>query len=394
MRRLFRGLGRNVIGLGAASFFTDLASEMITPLIPIFLSKELKAGRAILGLIEGVSDSVASLLRLISGWLSDRLRKRKILIFVGYGFSVVMRPLMAVVGTAWHLGLLRLIDRVGKGIRLAPRDALIADSCEPAARGKAFGFQRMMDNLGGVLGMLIAAALLLHFAGHYRKIFLLTAIPASCVLLVIALVLRDRPSTAPPAKLRLSLRPFGFEFRWFLLTVVVFTLGNSSDLFIIARLSHVGMQDHWVVLIWCGHTAIRMLAALPAGMLADRFGKKRLVFVGWLLYAGVYAGLAFASSAASLMALLAAYALYWSLAESVLRAVVADLVPEELRGTAYGLYHFCVGIAILPANLLFGLLWDRVSAPAAFLTGAGLAALACLLWLRLRRPTSLRPAAP
>jgi MFS family permease len=390
--RLTRGLGRNVVGLGAASFFTDLAAEMITPLIPLFLEKKFGAGKLILGAIEGTADSVASLLRLVSGWFSDKVRKRKFLILIGYGFSVVARPLMALVAAVWHVATLRFLDRFGKGIRLAPRDALIADSCDPEVRGKAFGLQRAMDNLGGFLGMLVAAALLAVFNDDFQKVFLVTAIPAAAVILVIALVVRDKPPTAAPAKLQVSFKPFGPEFNWFLVTVTVFTLGNSTDLFLLWRLKELGLAPKWVLLAWSGHTLIRMILALPAGMLADRIGKKPLVFTGWIAYVAVYAGFAFTTSLATALALVALYAVYWSFAESVLRAIVADLVPERLRGTAYGMYWFCVGIAILPANLAFGLLWDRVGIRTAFLASAGLALAATLMLVRI--PASRRPAAP
>jgi len=394
VRRLFRGLGRNVVGLGFASFFTDLASEMVTPLFPLFLKKELHAARAVLGAIEGISDAVASLLRLVSGWLSDRLRRRKALIFAGYGVGAVVRPLIGFATAVWHLGAIRIADRIGKGIRLAPRDALLADSCDPAHRGKAFGFQRAMDNLGGVLGMLLAAWMLARSGQNLRQVFFWTAIPAACVLLVIAVVLRDKPSTAPPAKLKLTLKPFDPRFRGFLLTVVIFTLGNSSDLFILWRLSDLGLADPWIPIVWCAHTAIRMVFAIPAGIVADRLGRKRVVLAGWIVYAAAYAGLGLTTSLPVAFVLVALYGLYWSLAESLLRAMVADLVPPELRGTAYGMYWFAVGIAILPANLLFGLVWDRWHAGPAFLMEAAFALVATgmLLALPLRKPDGIAAA--
>ncbi len=380
------GLGRNVVGVGFASFLTDFGSEMGTPLLPIFLRKELHATQAALGVIEGIADSAASLLRLVSGWASDRLGKRKAFIFLGYGVAAVMRPLIGLARAAWHLGLIRFVDRVGKAVRLAPRDALIAESCEPSARGKAFGFQRAMDNLGGVLGMLLAAYLLSAWKGDYRRVFLLSAVPSACVLLVIAFVLRDVAPKAPPARLRLTLAPFGREFRWFLLTVAVFTLGNSSDLFILWRLSDLGLEDEWVLLVWCGHTLVRMVAALPAGALADRMGRRPLVLAGWLVYAGVYAGLGVTASLPVALVLVGIYGLYWSLAESLLRAMVADLVPAELRGTAYGMYWFTVGIAVLPASLVFGFLWKAFGPLPPFLTAAALAAAASFMLLRVRTP--------
>lgn len=390
MGGLLRGLGRNVVALGAVSFFTDFAAEMITPLIPIFLTERLLARSSTLGLIEGLADATASLLRIVSGWLSDRFRRRKIFIVIGYGFSAVVRPLMGLATLAWHVGIIRGVDRFGKGVRLAARDALIADSCDPEVRGKAFGLQRALDNLGGVVGMLVAALLLWWMNENFRAVFLLAAIPAALVLVVLALFVRDIPPSHPPAPLRLTLKPFGAEFRWFLLTVTVFTLGNSSDLFFIPRLRELGVPVRWVPLVWCGHTLIRMLAALPAGILADRVGKKSMVLAGWLVYAVVYAGMGLTDSLGWALALLALYGLYWSLAESVLRAIVADLVPQELRGTAYGMYWFCVGIAVLPANLIFGILYDKVGRGSAFLTGAGLSLLACMMLLKVpaRKPAS------
>lgn len=392
MRQFLRGLGRNVLGLGLASFFTDLASEMATPLLPVLLERELHAGRFALAWIEGLAETVTSLLRIASGWLSDRIGKRKFLIFLGYGISGLLRPLYGFVSVAWQVGALRVSDRICKAIRLAPRDALLADSADPAFRGRAFGFQRAMDNLGGVLGMLVASALLWNSDARLREIFRYTAIPAVGVLVVVGLVLRDRPSAAPPAPVRLTLAPFDGRFRWFLATVAVFTLGNSSDLLILARLRELGLGIKWIPLVWCGHTAVRMLSALPAGLLADRLGRKPLVLAGWMVYVVVYAGLGLADGLPVALALVGLYGLYWSLAESLLRAMVADLVPPEHRGTAYGLYWAAVGVTVLPANLLFNRVWERWTAAPAFLMEAGFAAAAGLMLLAL--PVRKTDAAP
>jgi MFS family permease len=383
MKGFFRGLGRNVVGLGFASFFTDLASEMATPLIPLLLETLPGGGRAALAWIEGAAESATSLLRIFSGWLSDRVGRRKPLIFLGYSVSGAVRPLYGLVQAAWHAGGIRIVDRICKAVRLAPRDALLADSCEPALRGRAFGFQRAMDNLGGVLGMLIAWAILRTSMGRLREVFFITGIPAVFVLGVVGLVLKDRPSSRPPARVKLTLAPFGSSFRWFLAVAAVFTLGNSSDLLLISRLRDLGLGAEWIPLVWCGHTAVRMVTAIPAGLLADRFGKKRIILVGWLVYAAVYAGLGLTSTLAVALVLVGVYGLYWSLGESLLRALVADLVPEDLRGTAYGLYWFAVGLAVLPANLLFSGAWTRWGARPAFLLEAGFAVLAGALLLAL-----------
>jgi MFS family permease len=384
MKRFFRGLGRNVVGLGFASFFTDLASEMATPLIPLLLETFPGGGRAALAWIEGAAESATSLLRIFSGWISDRVGRRKPLIFLGYGVSGAVRPLYGLAQAAWHAGGIRIVDRICKAVRLAPRDALLADSCDPGARGRAFGFQRAMDNLGGVLGMLIAWALLRNSMGRLREVFFITAIPAVFVLGVVGLVLKDKPSSTPPARLTLTLAPFGPSFRWFLVVVAVFTLGNSSDLLLISRLRELGLDGGWVPLVWCGHTAVRMVTAIPAGLLADRFGKKRIVLIGWLVYAAVYGGLGLTNTLSTALVLVGLYGLYWSLGESLLRAIVADLVPEELRGTAYGMYWFAVGLAVLPANLLFSGAWTRWGARPAFLMEAGFALIASAFLMAIR----------
>ena len=382
MRRLFKGLGPNVIALGAASFFTDFGAELVVPLLPAFILSLGGTART-LGWIEGVSDSAASLLRIVSGWLSDRLRRRKFFVLAGYGIASVARPLYGLAAVAWHAGAVRLADRLGKGLRLAARDALIADSCEPWARGKAFGLQKAMDHFGATLGPLLAMVLL---ANHwdYRGVFFLTAIPAAMVLFVIGGFVRDIPSDRPPEKLRLSLAPFDANFKWFLLTVTVFTLGNSSDLFILWHARDVGIAEHQVPLVWSGICLVRALASIPGGMLADRFDRRYVVITGFAVYAIVYTGLAFATTWQAYLALVLFYGLYHALAESVLRAIVTDIVPAHLRGTAFGMFHFCMGLAFLPASLVFGMLMYRYGATPAFLVGAVMAMIAAVMMLRVR----------
>lgn len=383
MRRLLKGLGPNVIALGFASFFTDFAAEMIVPLLAVFLTDSLKASRAALGLIEGLSESAASLLRVVSGWWSDKVRRRKPFILLGYGITSIARPLFGLAAAAWHVGAIRLLDRVGKGVRLSARDALIADSCEPWARGKAFGLQRALDHLGAMIAPLVAY-LLLSGGWDVREIFLLTAIPAALVLLVIGGFVRDIPFAGPAPKLRLSLAPFDANFRWFLLTVTVFTLANSSDQFILLRARDCGLEAKHLPLVWSGLCLVRMLVSLPAGIWSDRVDRRWVVLAGWIVYVLVYAGLAFARTPAAFLALVGVYGLHHALSESVLRAVVADLVPSSHRGTAYGLFHFCAGMAYLPASFGFGLIAVTWGTGTAFLVGAGIAAVACLMLLKVR----------
>ena len=382
MRRLLRGLGPNVIALGFASFFTDFGAELVVPLLPDFL-RTMGATPRTLGWIEGISDSLASVFRVVSGWLSDRLGRRKIFVLAGYGIASVARPFFGLARVAWHVGVVRIADRFGKGLRLAARDALIADSSEPSARGKAFGFQKAMDHSGATLGPLLALLLLAH-GWDYRGVFFLTAIPAAMVLLVIGVFVRDVPSAQAPAKLKLSLAPFDGNFKWFLLTVTVFTLGNSSDLFILWRAVDLGIPRHLVPLVWSGICLVRALSSIPGGMLADRFDRRYVVIAGFAVYATVYAGLAFAATWPVYLALVLFYGLYHALADSVLRAIVTDIVPGHLRGTAFGMFHFCMGLAFLPASILFGTLMDLWGPRPAFLVGAAMAAVASVMMLRVR----------
>ncbi len=382
MRRLLKGLGPNVVALGFASFFTDFGAELVVPLLPGFL-RSMGATTQTLGWIEGIADSLASVFRVVSGWLSDWLGKRKVFVLAGYGIASVARPLFGVATMVWHAGVVRIADRFGKGLRLAARDALIADSCEPWARGKAFGFQKAMDHFGATLGPLLAAGLLAAGWG-VRGVFLLTAIPAAMVLFVIGGFVRDVPSAIPAPKLRLSLAPFDANFKWFLLTVTVFTLGNSSDLFILWRAVEVGVPEHNVPLVWSGICLVRALASIPGGLLADRIDRRYVVIAGFAVYATVYAGLAFASTWPAYLALVLFYGLYHALAESVLRAIVTDIVPAHLRGTAFGMFHFCMGIAFLPASIVFGTIMKAYGPAPAFLTGAVMAAIAAVMMLRVK----------
>ncbi|MEK7468480.1 MAG: MFS transporter [Planctomycetota bacterium] len=394
MKRLFHGLRPNVLWLGFASFFTDFASEMVFPLMPHFLTTVLGASKATLGLIEGAADSLAALLRIFSGWASDRAGKRKPFIFWGYFLSSAMRPLYAIVTAPWHVFVIRMADRLGKGTRLAARDALIADSCDSEARGRAYGLQNAMDQFGAAVGPLVAGAMLAS-GMSFRSVFLWTAVPAAFVMMFIGFLVREVPSRAEAKPLSLSLRPFSGNFRWFLATVAVFTLANSSDAFLVQRMPEVGIPLGWATVAWSGFSVLKGMVALAGGAIADRFDRRRVVLAGWLIYAAVYCGFAFASKPAPFLLCLAAYTLFNALATSVQRAVVADLVPPELKGTAFGLFYFAVGITALPASFLFGALSESFSPKTAFLTEAAIALVACAMLLAVRKPVrAVNPARP
>ncbi len=387
-RQRLLGLDRNVLLLGVVSLLTDVSSEMIYPLIPVFLTTVLGAGMGFVGLVEGVAESTASLLKLFSGWISDRLGMRKRLVLGGYSLSTLSRPLMAAATAGWHVLAVRFADRVGKGIRTSPRDALIADFSRPEERGRSFGFHRGMDHVGAIIGPLIAFGMLQYLAWDYRTIFWWAFLPGLLSVAVILWGVSERtptPSTGPP--IILSLAPFDRRFRLFLLLVGLFTLGNSSDAFLILRAKQGGIPVVHLPLLWIALHITKMASSLPAGITSDRIGRRALIISGWLVYALVYLGFAYAISVWQIWGLFLAYGLFFGLTEGVEKAMVADLVPEPLRGTAYGLYNGAIGLATLPASLIMGFLWETVGIPAAFGFGALMAVLAAGgLWLLLRRP--------
>ena len=385
-----RRLPRAVIALGVVSFLTDLSSEMIYPLLPVFLAGTLGAGAVALGTIEGLAESTAAFLKVVSGRWTDRTRRRKPLIVSGYGLSGAARPLIGAAAIWPVVALLRFIDRVGKGLRTSPRDALIADVTPPDRRGAAYGLHRAMDHAGAVAGPLVAAGLLLIPSMTLRGVFLLAAIPAVLVMVVLVVAVREPAAEGPPAaSVRTSLlsdwSAMGSDFRRLLLAVLVFTLGNSTDAFLLLRLSEAGLAAGSIALLWSAHHMVKMAATFVGGRWSDRTGRRRLVLAGWLIYAAVYVAFAVASTQTGLIAVFLAYGLYFGLTEPVERSWVAELAPRNLRGSAFGLYHGTIGIAALPASLIFGAIYVTAGPAAAFLTGAGLAVIAVVLLGRVEQ---------
>lgn len=378
-------VGRNVYVLGGVSLLTDVSTEMIYPFLPTFLTKVLGASPTFVGLVEGVAETTASLLKLLSGWLSDRLRRRKSLVVAGYTLSSSTRPFMAMAAFPWHVLVLRFVDRVGKGLRTSPRDALIADSTDEAIRGRAFGLHRAMDHLGAVFGPLIAFLLLPLVHGSLRAIFWLSSVPAALSVALLVGFVQEHPSKAakdPPTP-ALHLKPFDRRFTTFLLIIALFTLGNSSDAFLLLRAEQVGVASTHLPLLWLLLHVVKSGSAVPGGMLSDRFGRKVGIISGWIVYGAAYLGFANAEEAWQIWGLFALYGLFFGLTEGVERALVADLVPAHAQATAFGLYHATIGFTALPASLLMGFLWERFGAPFAFTVGASLAFFAALLFLFL-----------
>jgi MFS family permease len=374
---------RTVVALGVVSLLTDLSSEMIYPLLPIFLVSVLGAGTLALGLIEGVAESTAALLKVASGVWTDRTRRRKPLVVAGYALSGAMRPLIGL-ATAWPAVLaLRFVDRVGKGLRTSPRDALIADVTDASARGAAYGFHRAMDHAGAVLGPLVAAVLLNAAGLSLRQVFLLSAIPAVAVLVALLFGVKETPlaiARLPDASPGLApWSALGADYRRLLVAVSVFTLGNSADAFLLLRLGGAGVAAEGIALLWSAHHVVKMLANHFGGQLSDRVGPRPMILFGWLFYSAIFLLFGWLDSVPWLIAVFLAYGLYFGLVEPAERAWVAGLVPPELRGTAFGWYHCAVGLAALPASVAFGLLWQRWGAGVAFSAGAMFAALAAAL---------------
>jgi MFS family permease len=379
-----------VWALGWVSFFTDVSTEIIYPLLPVFLTVTLGASMAFVGLIEGVAESTASLLKIASGWWSDRVRKRKPLMIAGYGLSALTRPLIALATTGGHVFAARFIDRIGKGIRTAPRDALLAASVPADQRGAAFGVQRMMDNAGAVVGPLIAWSLLHWVTGDFRVLFWIAVIPMFGAMLALIFGTKEQAqissTLAPAAPVAFKVTP---EFKSYLGAVLLFTLGNSSDAFLLLRAQAVGVPVSSLPLLWMALHLVKSASSYPAGVLSDRIGRRGLIVGGWCVYALVYLGFGFANEAWHIWALFLIYGLFFGMTESSERALVADFYPDAQRGRAFGSFNFITGIGALPASLLMGWLWTTFGPAVAFGTGAGLALGAAAWFLFMVKPQTV-----
>ena len=389
-RRSFRSLPRNVWATTLTSLLTDISSEMIFNLLPLFLANVLGASTALIGLIEGIAETTSSLLKGVSGWLSDKWGARKGLAVAGYSLSAVAKPFLYL-ATSWAgVLVVRFADRIGKGIRNSPRDALIADSVSAEQRGAAFGLHRAGDTAGALIGMVIALAVVLATQAQavelsretFQTLILISILPAALAVVVLIVGVREvRKVRASEDGVRLkgALNP---DFRYFLGVIALFTLGNSSDAFLILRAQERGLNVAGVLGMLISFNLIYSVFSAPLGALSDRIGRRRLLIGGWLVYGAIYLGFAVAQTAAHIWIVYALYGLYYAATEGTAKALVADLIPPEQRGTAYGYYNMVVGLMALPASLLAGVLWQGVGgwggfgASAPFIAGAALALLA------------------
>ena len=395
----FFGFGKNVFVAGLVSFFMDVSSEMIYPLVPLFLSNVLGVNKSVIGLIEGIAESTASLLKVFSGWLSDRIGNRKWLMAAGYGISTLSRPIVAI-ATGWHhvMGS-RFMDRFGKGVRTAPRDAIIAESTERSFLGRAFSFHRSLDTMGAVVGPSLAFFLLSLFLNDYRKVFWLSMIPGLIAVLLIIFfitekkkkrekisfgVLSSENTVIPPNPPLLKGGRgglFDWRFKFFVIITTLFAIGNSSDVFLILRAQQIGIPTILIPVVYLLFNLVYSLSAIPAGIVADRFGRKRVILSGFVLFAILYYGFAVVSDTKTIWILFCFYGLFMGLTEGIQKAFLATIIPPDFKATAFGVYTTVVGLAMFPASLIGGLLWDHVSPAATFYYGAITAGLSALLFI-------------
>lgn len=400
----YRNLSGNVFALSFVSLLNDTSSEIIYPLLPAFLFLTLGASPFYIGIIEGFAESVAAFLKLFSGYLSDKFNKRKFPVFFGYALASIVRPLLAFVTTWQHVFVVRLTDRVGKGIRGAPRDAILAESVAPEKRGLAFGFNRAADHFGAVLGPVCAFVLLSFLASDpenptardYRQVFLFASVPVALGLFVIVFFVKEKKHEPHTEELnltpiKLSLKEFDGNFKRFLGIIALFTLSNSTDAFLLLRAEQAGIAPAILPLLWMTLHFSKVIFSLIGGDLSDKFGRKKLIFSGWIVYALVYAGFAFVNAEWQAWVLFIIYGIYFGLTEGTEKALVADLVEsQEKRGTAFGFYNLAFSITVLPASIIFGALWSYYGASAAFLISAVISICAAFLLLTIQTNSSIQ----
>ena len=382
-------LPRPVWLLGWVSLATDAASEAIYSLLPFFLTQVLGATAVSLGVIEGAAEAANSFLKIASGRIADRSRGKRWLVLLGYGLSSAARPFIAITSSWTQVFAVRVLDRVGKGVRGAPRDAMLASWATPATRGKVYGFHQGMDNLGAVVGPVLATLFLLAYPGHYRALFAATIVPGAIAVALIFLLpdepdARTRPTVSPSSRLETQAAPpepsaLPRRFRLFMAVLALFMLGNSTDAFLLLRLTDAAGGPQFVPLMWAGLHVVKSVVSIAGGSWSDRIGRRAVIATGWLVYAIVYAGFAVSSTLPALLGWFLVYGFYYGFAEGTEKALVADLAPAARRGTAFGIYNAVTGLGALTASIIFGIVWKTYGAGAAFGLGAVLALIATAL---------------
>jgi len=381
------GISRNVAVLGWVSFFNDVASEMIYPIVPIFLTSILGAPASIVGLIEGIAESTASILKVISGWYSDKFQKRKSFTIAGYSLSSISKIILGF-SFGWPLVLLgRFTDRFGKGVRTSARDALIAESSTSSNRGRSFGFHRALDTAGAVVGPLLAIWLLHSYSSNFRSIFLISFIPALIGVVLLLIFVREKKKEPLGSRLKLkgSWKEFDLSFKIFLAVSIVFAIGNSSDVFLILRSQNLGLSVTATIFAYVVFNAAYAIFSIPAGAVSDRIGPKKVLLSGFCLFSIVYLLFGVITEGYLLWFIFPLYGIYMALTEGVGKAYISNLVPQEKAGTAFGLYQTAIGICTFFASLIAGILWDKVGVSAPFILGSATALTASALFIIMGR---------
>ena len=379
---IFGGLTRNIFLLGLVSLLTDVSSQMVFPLIPLFLTTVLGAGASVVGVVEGAAETTASLLKVVSGYWSDKIKRRKPFVLFGYSLSSITKPLFAFAHVWSFVLFIRVMERIGKGLRTAPRDALVAESCEESVRGKAYGFHRAMDGIGSIIGAALAF-LLLPILG-YRNVFLVAFIPGIIGAFAVLFVREKNAPAKEKTKgtpVKVSFKRLPVNLRLFIIVSSLFAMGHFGYAFLLLRAKNIGLADHTAILLYVLFYIVYTLCSIPSGMLSDRFGRKPVLIAGYLLFAVTSLGLMFTSNIYTILIFFAIYGLFYALIDGVQRAFVVDLAPENLRATALGTFHTAIGVVALPGGYIAGMLWDKINPEATFLYGFILAVLSTILFI-------------
>ncbi|CAB1241053.1 MFS transporter [Clostridiaceae bacterium BL-3] len=372
------GIERNIFFTGMTSFLTDTTTKMIYSIMPLFLMS-IGASKTEVSLIEGIAESTASVLKAVSGWWSDKIGKNKPFMIIGYGFTAILSPLFSIVTSPLQVLAIRFSERVGKGIRTAPRDSLVAASSSDSEKGKNFGFHKAMDNSGAIVGPFIAFAILSVFPNNYRKVFIFSALPGILGLITIIFFVKEAKKSKDDLPKKITLRDFSYKYYMFLGIVFVFTLGNSTDALLLVKANDIGVKALFIPIVYLIFNSVSVIFAVPMGILSDKFGRGKLIIFGYVLYSAIYFGFGRTDNKISVILLFVLYGLYSAATDGVQKALVSDLIDKNKRGTGLGIYNSLVGITLLPASLIAGVLYDNVNNSAPFYLSSAIALTAAVL---------------